>query len=238
MENIRVRILSDNLYENFPRFLARLTQRGHEINSILNVEELFEENVTEGISEYFLNCNHSTLRRMNYMTVAIEGLSTKCVSQLRTHAKRLTFISTSTQYSDFSKRETSNFVIPDGLTEEQKELFKEVYQKNQLAYEYLMSKGIDKDKASYVLGQGLRKALIVSGNLDDWQYVMKTRLCHRNSDETQYVMKLILKELRDRMDDEDMVRSMYPRCWKGECIEGKFCCGRQFNEEEIGYGNS
>lgn len=230
MDRIDVEILEGNL-NGMPKFLARLTQRGHLIKSMDDVLELRDEVIKDAPSKYLLSLPHTTIQRMNYITVAITGLSTKAVSQLRTHAKRLTFISTSTQYSDFSGC-NGNYVIPDGLTDEQKLCMQVTYDGIQHMYEQLIQSGVDKDKASYVLPQGLRKTLIISGSLDDWNYVLRTRLCHRNTEEVQYIANLIVARIRDTFGEEYIV-NMLPTCVNGKCLEGKFCCGEKFDENSL-----
>lgn len=235
MINIDVEVLSGNFY-NLPKFLAKLTQRGHEIHCIGQIEELHEEMThDEKPSDYFMTTPHTTLRRMNYITVAVNGLSTKCVSQLRTHAKRLTFVSTSTQYSDYSDNGALNCVFPmrDFTDEKTVNKLMRTYDYILARYAELIADGIDKDIASYILPQGLRKSLIISGNLDDWQYVMQTRMCHRNSEETQHVMKLIYKKIKE-IAGEQWVKGMLPKCCTKEgCQEGKMCCGRPFELCEL-----
>lgn len=231
MQNIEVEILSGNFY-NMPKFLAKLTQRGHEINEIKQIVSSHEEALHDTApSDYFMTTPHTTLRRMNYITVAINGLSTKCVSQLRTHAKRLTFMSTSTQYSAYVDHAAINCVFP---TKDEKIIMKlaSTYDLILKRYAEMIDEGIDKDVASYILPQGLRKSLIISGNLDDWQYVMQTRLCHRNSEETQHVMKLIYNKIK-KVAGEQWVKGMLPMCCtKYGCQEGAKCCGKPFKETE------
>lgn len=225
MNRIEVKVLEGNL-NGMPKFLARLTQRGHLIKGMDDVLALYDDAIESAPSKYLLSLPHTTIQRMNYLTVAITGLSTKAVSQLRTHAKRLTFVSTSTQYSDFSGC-NDNYVIPDGLTDEQKLYMHDIYDYIQHMYERLIQSGVDKDKASYILPQGLRKTLIISGSLDDWSYVMRTRLCHRNTEEVQNIMRLILKEIESNWGEEYTV-NMLPPCVNGKCLEGKFSCGKRF----------
>lgn len=227
MNRIKVEVLEGNL-NGMPKFLARLTQRGHLIKGMDDVLALYDDAIEGAPSKYLLSLPHTTIQRMNYLTVAITGLSTKAVSQLRTHAKRLTFVSTSTQYSDFSGC-NDNYVIPDGLTDEQKLYMRDTYDGIQHMYERLIQSGVDKDKASYILPQGLRKTLIISGSLDDWSYVMRTRLCHRNTEEVQNIMRLILKEIESNWaDGEEYTVNMLPPCVNGKCLEGKFSCGKRF----------
>ncbi|MBR5199796.1 MAG: FAD-dependent thymidylate synthase [Bacteroidales bacterium] len=231
MDRIEVKILQHNL-DGTAKFLARLTQRGHKIESMDDVTKLYEECVNTHPSEYLLDLPHTTIKRMNYITVAISGLSTKAVSQLRTHAKRLTFISTSTQYSSFDGKDSANYVMPRGLDAKQDEYLTNAYVVIQALYEHLLKLGVDKDEASYLLPQGLRKTLVVSGNLDDWQYVIKTRLCNRNTKEVQHIVHLIYEAIKTECGEEFVV-GMLPPCTDGACKEGKFCCGKKFDLNEV-----
>ena len=226
MNKIEVSILSHNI-DATPRFLAKLTQRGHIIQNMDDLIDLYAEELG-GLppSEYLLSLPHTTIQRMNYITIAITGLSTKAVSQLRTHAKRLTFLSTSTQYSSFEGR-IDNYVMPPALDPQTELLMSQAYDTIHNLYSELIKSGVDKDKAGYLLPQGLRKTLIVSGSLDDWNYVLRTRLCHRNTEEVQYIARLIVKEIEEVCGKEYIV-NMLPACVKGKCLEGKFCCGRRF----------
>ena len=230
MNRIEVDIIGASL-NPMPKFLARLTQRGHLIENMNDLRDILNCAVMSGApSEALMTLPHGTIKRMNYITVAITGLSTKAVSQLRTHAKRLTFVSTSTQYSDFSGC-NDNYVIPDGLSDEAKRVMHDAYNSIQHMYEKLINLGVDKDKASYLLPQGLRKALVISGNLDDWNYVMRTRLCRRNTEEGRYVMKEIKRQIEKGFGKAYTV-DMYPNCVKDKCLEGKFCCGRKYTDED------
>lgn len=224
MNKIEVKILDHNL-NGMARFLAMLTQRGHEMHSMEDVLKLYERTKNNPPSESLMALPHSTIRRMNYLTVAICGLSTKAVSQLRTHATRLTFISTSTQYSAYNER-SDNFVMPEDLDSVNESRMQEAYTNVEYIYDHLIKVGVDKDKAGYLLPQGLRKVLIVSGNLDAWQYVMSTRLCKRNTLEVQHIMQLIYNAIREECGAEYLVGFM-PKC----CQEGKFSCGKPYEDK-------
>ena len=226
MKNIQVKILGHNL-NGMAKFLAMLTQRGHKISSMADVVELYDKTIHAPPSETLLSLPHTTIKRMNYLTIAIVGLSTKAVSQIRTHATRLTFVSTSTQYSSYENRE-NNWTKPAGLSPDEEGQIKGAYQGIEQIYRNLIQAGVDKDKAGYILPQGLRKALIISGNLDAWQYVISLRLCKRNTLETQYIMRLIYDEI-GKVCGPEFRAGMLPPCANGgHCREGKFSCGRPF----------
>lgn len=227
MDQIKVKILEHNL-NGMPLFLAKMTQRGSEINSMEDLMKLYTENIDKTPSDKLLQLPHTTIFRMCNMTVAIYGLSTKAVSQLRTHATRLTFMSTSTQYSEYTGLDCP-YVIPEGLTEEEKESYKFALKRIHDAYSELYKGGVDKDKAGYLLPQSLRKCLIISGNFPAWQYMLSLRLCNRNTREVQYICQLILEEMT-KVCGKVWADQCLPSCVRGKCKEGKFCCGTPYKD--------
>lgn len=224
MNNIEVMVLNHNL-DGTPLFLAKLTQRGHEINSMHDVFDLYNSCKNKTPSSRLIELPHTTIQRMCHVTIAIVGLSTKAVSQLRTHAKRATFLSTSTQYSSFEGRD-NNFVYPPELMSLDKEILDQSYEAIMNAYQLLLNHGVDKDQAGYLLPQSLRKALIIDASIDEWNYILSTRLCHRNTEEVQYICSLIYKAIADI--NLVWVSKALPKCAYGSCPEGKFCCGKPF----------
>lgn len=231
MDKIQVCILNTSNMDGFPLFLARLTQRGSEINDMDGVIQLLDDVVRKVPSEEFMHLPHTTLRRMSHITVAIAGLSTKAVSQLRTHATRLTFLSTSTQYSQYDGVSNA-FVIPFDITEENAKKMQKYFVKVQEMYKDLLDSGVDKDSASYLLPQGLRKVLIIDGTLDAWEYVMQTRLCNRNTREVQEIMWQIRERIKAYYG-ESFVTNMKPHCYIDGCKEGKLRCYKPFIHKEI-----
>ncbi len=229
MDKIEVKILDHNLNKNFVTFLAMLTQRGSEINSMRDIEALYQKVVDKAPRDALIKLPHTTIQRMNYVTIAICGLSTKAVSQLRTHAKRCTCISTSTQYSSYENR-ADNYVFPSNIDDLDKTMMEQAYKNIQRAYNDLL-KFADKDAVGYLLPQGLRKAFIMSANIDDWNYILRTRLCHRNTKEVQYICKLIYNAIK--AIDPVWVSNALPLCSNGKCPEGKFCCGQLYKEGEL-----
>lgn len=227
MDKIKVAILDHN-FNGTPIFLARLTQRGHKISSLIDLINLYLECRDKEPSEALLQLPHTTIQRMCHMTVAIYGLSTKAVSQLRTHAKRATFISTSTQYSDFSGVQDA-YTNPFEKGSTEAELFDNNSKVIHEAYESLVQMSGDKDKAGYLLPQGLRKCLIIDANFPDWQYILRARLCNRNTKEVQYICQLILQKM-ERQCGKMWADQCLPTCCSTGCKEGKFCCGKKYKD--------
>lgn len=231
MKHIEVKILHHNL-DGTPKFLAMLTQRGHQMETMDDVMAPYEKVKNTTPSEAMLRLPHGTIKRMSYITVAIHGLSTKAVSQLRTHATRLTFVSTSTQYSEFSKVNIPYCTPPtDELTDKQKQTMETAFTNIHKEYKKLIDSGVDRDIAGYLLPQALKKVLIISGDLDAWQYVFKVRLCRRNTVEVAHIMQLLYREIA-KTAPEYLV-GFHPDCVGGKCPEGKFCCGKQLKLADI-----
>lgn len=230
MENIKVEILDHNL-DGMPLFLAKMTQRGSEINSMEDLLKLYNYNKSKQPSINFMKLPHSTIFRMCHLTIAIYGLSTKAVSQLRTHATRLTFMSTSTQYSEFTQVEKP-YVIPDGLTEEQEKMYIDACNEVHQSYIKLYESGLDRDKAGYLLPQSLKKCLVISGNFPAWQYMLSLRLCNRNTQEVQHICQEILQRINDKCG-KVWADVCLPNCVDGQCKEGKFCCGEKYKDIRV-----
>lgn len=229
MNKIEVKILQHNL-NGLPLFLAKLTQRGHKITNMSDLLQLYNDNINKVPSEQILKLPHTTIQRMCHVTIAITGLSTKALTQLRTHAKRATCISTSTQYSSYESRE-DNYTLPPGLNDNEKQDIISAYNTINKLYSEMIINGTDKDLAGYILPQGLRKAFIMDASIDDWNYILSTRLCHRNTKEVQYICKLIYNEIAKI--SPNWVYNAMPKCANEKCPEGSFCCGKIFKKEEL-----
>lgn len=235
MNNIKVKILTHNL-DGTPLFLAKLTQRGNQIHSMDDLLKLYRENLSKTPSLEFMKLPHSTIFRMCNLTVAIYGLSTKAVSQLRTHATRLTFMSTSTQYSEFTNLDLP-YVIPDGLSPDERAQMEDALRDIHIAYKEVYKKIGDKDKAGYLLPQSLKKCLVISGNFPAWQYMLSLRLCNRNTEEVQHICQMILDAI-DKECGKVWADVCLPSCVNGKCKEGKFCCGEKYKDiREVNYEN-
>ena len=230
MDKIRVKILHHNL-NGMPLFLAKMTQRGHKINSLEDLMKLYAECIDKQPSEQLMKLPHSTIFRMCDITVAIYGLSTKAVSQLRTHATRLTFMSTSTQYSEFTGQ-TLPYVIPDDLKGEAREEYIKALEEVHNAYAKVYEMSGDKDASGYALPQSLRKCLVIHGNFPAWQYMLSLRSCNRNTKEVQHICELIIQAINDECG-KVWADQCLPACTKGKCPEGKFSCGHPYEDKRI-----
>ncbi len=223
-------------------FLARLTQRGHKVKNMADLEELFQQSFTPGFVEAIAKLPHGTIKRFTPITIAIVGASRRFLAQARTSQVGTNFVSASLQYSDYSG--DADFVVPYDILKATKEgktvhgvnhegtrgvftpteLYLNGCKRDMEEYAEL-AKVAGNDAAGYKAPQGLRNILIMQGNHQAWDYWIRTRGCNRNTTETQYVTMRIWEELLKTPYGEEFFGMSGPDCMHGACREGKMCCG-------------
>jgi thymidylate synthase (FAD) len=221
-------------------FLARLTQRGHNIKSMDDLTGELDK--SHGIAadkprlvEAIAKLPHGTIKRFTPITVAIVGASRRFLAQARTHQVGLTYVSASLQYSDYSGE--ADFVVPYPIIEADERWYKtldtmtkpsNLYLRScqaSMSYYEKIASLTDNDTAGYAAPQGLRNILIIQGNHESWMNFINRRGCNRNTLETQYVTLRIWEELLKTPGGEEMFKYAGPDCVHGRCREGKMCCG-------------
>lgn len=244
MNNIEVKVLheSHECPAGMMMFLANLTQKGHNINSMNDLEDLYSKCLNNHKSASAITkLPHGTIKRFAPITIAIVGASRRFLAQARTHQVGLDFVSASLQYSDYSGG--SRFVVPYELTKLDTErnhddwipgfnsaFYTQAYLdacvKDMEDYELLIKAGVSNDTAGYKAPQGLRNVLIIQGNHQSWDYFIRLRACNRNTEETKYVTTLIWNELLKTEDGTELFKYAGPDCCHGNCREGKMSCGK------------
>lgn len=223
-------------------FLARLTQRGHKVKNMADLEALFNQSHTPGFVEAIAQLPHGTIKRFTPITIAIVGASRRFLAQARTNQVGFNYVSASLQYSDYSGE--ADFVVPYALMEADHNAREEIEKNwiNSLVKEYLdgcadsmvtyqsLAKATDNDTAGYAAPQGLRNILIMQANHQSWDYFIRMRSCNRNTVETQYVTMLIWEALLKTPYGEEFFDLSGPDCMHGRCREGKMCCGNPMKQ--------
>lgn len=210
-------------------FLARLTQRGHSIKNMADLEALFNKSHTPGFVEAIAQLPHGTIKRFTPITIAIVGASRRFLAQARTSQVGTNFVSASLQYSDYSG--DADFVVPYALLKHDAETGRDMANfylescKNAMQSYSTIANYTDNDTAGYAAPQGLRNILIMQANHQSWDYWIRLRGCNRNTVETQYVTMRIWEELLKTPDGEEFFGKSGTDCMNGACREGKMCCG-------------
>jgi len=243
MRNIEIKVLHEGHYcpSGMMMFLAKLTQRGHNIKSMNELLMLYDTTVsikrpdgTTPGADRVLQLPHSTIKRFSPITVAIVGASRRFLAQARTHQVGMTFVSASLQYSDYSDK--AQFVVPYAILEtDAKNAMGPIFELSYLnACEAAMNNYkvladvTDNDTAGYIAPQGLANILIVQGNHESWLHFIRTRSCNRNTNETQFVALRIWEELLNTADGEEQFAYAGPDCLYGKCREGSLSCTNSF----------
>ena len=250
MNKIQVSVLAEGHQSpgGMMMFLARLTQRGHNVKSMDDLLTMYNKAVEtdpavtseeaiakrESLLKAVSSLPHGTITRFSPITIAIVGASRRFLAQARTHQVGMTYVSASLQYSDYSGQ--AEYVVPyEMLGTEPNELeARRVYLKSCARdmnnYKYFIDVcGMSNDTAGYAAPQGLRNILIMQGNNESWAHFIRMRACNRNTLETQFVALKIWEELLHTVDGEELFSNVGPDCVTGKCRESKFSCGKPIN---------
>lgn len=224
MRNIEVAVLNPEVLstcEKMAAAMARLTQRGHTVNSLADFMELYNKPASEKFVHSLGNLPHPTLQKFGTVNVIIIGASRRFLAQITRHQNEVKFMSASLQYSDYSG--AANFAVPYAMLDSAGE---ELYLrdcKNQLInYQDAIEAGADNDSAGYLMPQGMRNVLLISATPYQWKHMINQRVCRRNTDETRIVMLKIWAELRKICPA--FFTDNGPFCMTGKCLEGKMGC--------------
>lgn len=229
MDKIQIKVLETHGDPGqWSTFLARLTQRGHNIKNMDDLEELFNKSHTPGFVEAIAKLPHGTIKRFTPITIAIVGASRRFLAQARTSQVGTNFVSASLQYSDYS--DEASFVVPYELMKHDAEAYGSLIKlylkscEDSMAYYRYIARATDNDTAGYAAPQGLRNILIMQGNHQSWDYWIRMRSCNRNTVETQYVTTRIWEELLKTPYGQEFFGYSGADCMHGACKEGKMCC--------------
>lgn len=247
MNKIEVNVLSQGHSDpgGMMLFLARLTQRGHNIKDMEDLLTLYcksmypidkyisqeQEDSRNELMKSIAALPHGTIQRFCPITVAIVGASRRFLAQARTHQVGLTYVSASLQYSDYT--DAADFVVPYALMEADKvseteeggcvDGYLKSCEESMDCYKAI-SLITDNDTAGYAAPQGLRNILIMQGNHESWATFIRKRACNRNTVETQYVALRIWEALLRTKNGKELFAWLGPDCVDGSCREGSKSC--------------
>ena len=233
MDKIEVRVLANSYDSRTAPFLARMTQRGHELHDMEDVLELYNEPASDTLITRLSDMKHGTIKRFNTYTVVVLNASRRFLAQARTH-QHTDFVSGSLQYSNWSDTDSPEemFVVPYALlnNEAMREYYLNACLRNYLCYKTITEQ-TDNDTAGFVLPNAMRNILVFHANIQQWQYMIGLRTCRRNSDETRYVYLRIWEELYETLNGDKLFSpsACGIDCQRRGCVEGHMTCGNPIN---------
>lgn len=228
MKDIQIKILNPKAVKDAEKmmvFCARLTQRGHAISDMSDLEELLERGYKPDLVKAMTKLPHPTIQKFGVIHIAVVGASRRFLAQITRHQNEVKFMSASLQYSDYSGQ--ADFCIPYEIIAAGKEAEYLKYCKTAMDGYQEFTQEAGNDPAGYVAPQGLRNILIISATPFQLKHMISQRVCHRNTTETKYVMLKIWEALYDLSPEMFSIRVTGAGCQKTHgCQEGKMCCGR------------
>lgn len=232
MKNIQVKILNPSAVkqsEQMMVFCARLTQRGHQIKNMNDLENLMNKEYKPATVKSMCSLPHPTIQKFGLINIAVVGASRRFLAQITRHQNEVKFMSASLQYSDYS--DEADFCVPyETLSAGLEERYLESCKAAMEDYKEYASVS-DNDSAGYVAPQGLRNILIISATPFQFKHMISQRVCSRNTKETKYVMLKIWEELHKLSPEMFNIRFTGAGCQKiSGCQEGKLCCGKPYSK--------
>ncbi len=233
MKKIEVKVLNPEVASNAEKMMvamARMTQRGHKITSMADLEALIEQPYTDKLVHSMTELPHPTIQKFGVINVAIVGASRRFLAQITRHQNEVKFMSGSLQYSDYSDK--AQFIVPYEITVYDAENGSNLTDKylqdcmNDLAEYEELAKLVGRDAAGYKMPQGMRNVLIISATPYQFEHMIRQRTCNRNTLETQYVMGLVWEALWPL---SNIFHNCGPFCTTMPCPEGKMCCTEPFS---------
>lgn len=139
---------------------------------------------------HLVKLEHMSTFEHIYYTFKIEGISRACLAQLTRH-RHASYTVRSSRYCDESKKEN---IIPESIKSNPDILDIYTYQvsgRSKDVYDYLISKGIKKEDARFVLPQSLSTDLYMSLNLRELIHINKLR----TSKQAQWEIRDLVNEI-------------------------------------------
>ena len=232
MKNIQVKILNPEAVkasEQMMVFCARLTQRGHKIKNMDDIENLLERDYKKSTVKNLVSLCHPTIQKFGVINIAIVGASRRFLAQITRHQNEVKFMSASLQYSDYS--DEGDFCVPYEILQAGLEgMYIRCCQSAMMDYKAFTA-ATENDPAGYVAPQGLRNILIISATPFQLKHMISQRVCRRNTTETRYVLLKIWEELYKLSPEMFSIKTTGAGCMKiTGCQEGKMCCGKPYSK--------
>ncbi len=170
-----------------------------------------------------LNLGHLSVLEHASFTLGIEGISRATSHQLVRH--RLASYSQQSQRYVKSPQQ-AEYVIPPSVNgnPEDKKKFEEFVERCYALYEEMVSSGVPKEDARYVLPNAAATKIIVTMNARELLHFFELRCCERAQWEIREMATQMLKLLKGVAPI--IFKEAGPGCVSGSCPEGDMTCGK------------
>lgn len=232
MRNIQIKVLNPDdvkKAEQMMVFCARITQRGHKIKNMNDLDTLLNKGYSYATVKNMCTLPHPTIQKFGVINIAVVGASRRFLAQITRHQNEVKFMSASLQYSDYT--DEADFCVPYEILAAGLER-QYIRNCNSAMIDYKAFTSVSgNDSAGYVAPQGLRNILIISATPFQLKHMISQRVCRRNTTETKYVMLKIWEALYELSPEMFNIRVTGAGCQKiTGCQEGKMCCGKPYSK--------
>ena len=181
---------------------------------------LSDEDVNRILKKIIKSRHYSALEHASF-TFGIEGISRACSHQLVRHR-----IASYNQQSQRYVKYTSDaeYVIPENIETDEgaKKIFLDIWDAALTAYNKLISNGVSREDARYVLPNASTTKIIVTMNARELLHFFELRTCLRAQWEIRELAKKMLLLVRDICPT--IFADSGPSCFRGPCLEGDMRC--------------
>lgn len=137
---------------------------------------------------------HESVLEHASATFEISGISRACANQLTRH-RLASFVQESMRYVDAQSNE---LVRPPSFSEEDWKRAKELFQSALDLYRALVSRGVPKEDARFVLPLGIETRLILTANFRELRHILRLRLSTKAQWEIREVARRMWEILYER----------------------------------------
>jgi|YNPMSStandDraft_1061717.scaffolds.fasta_scaffold02344_5 thymidylate synthase (FAD) len=165
---------------------------------------------------------HESILEHALFTFRIEGISRVASHQLVRHR----LASYAQQSQRYVSLQEADFICPPaiGANPQAEIIFRETVQRCREAYEKLLTLGILREDARYIIPQGTTTNLVFTANARELLHIFRLRLCNRAQWEIRELCLKMLKILQEKAPV--IFESAGPPCVDGVCPEGEKSCGQ------------
>lgn len=157
----------------------------------------------------------SVFEHINY-TFLIDGISRACSHQLVRH-RLASFTQASQRHSH-----QSEFIHPEGMSEEQEQVWKQSIRLSAQTYRLLMEMGMPMEDARSALPNAASTTLVMTMNARELAHFLELRLCNKAQTEIRELAQEIHKLAKQHFPL--LFEHVGPPCFEtGECRESKPC---------------
>jgi len=178
--------------------------------------------------EKVTNMGHLSVVEHAHFTFSIEGVSRSLTHQLVRH-RIASYSQQSQRYVGMSR---ASYVLPPSIAEnpEARKRFTETMDNAWSAYKELAEK-VPKEDARYVLPNSCHTNITVTMNARELWHLFRLRCCRRAQWEIRMMAWKMLAEVREVAPV--LFEEAGPGCFRGQCPEGDYTCGKPFRKGEI-----